>query len=28
VLWVAVPSTALCLISLAQGIWGQSPEDA
>jgi hypothetical protein len=27
-LWLAVPSTALCLISLAQGIWGQSPEDA
>lgn len=27
-MWLAVPSTALCLISLAQGIWGQSPEDA
>jgi hypothetical protein len=25
-LWLAVPSTALCLISLAQGIWAQSPE--
>ncbi len=27
-LWLAAPSTALCLISLMQGIWGQSPEDA
>ncbi len=27
-LWLAVPSTTLCLIGLAQGIWGQSPEDA
>jgi hypothetical protein len=27
-LWLAVPSTTLCLISLAQGIWGQSPENA
>ena len=27
-LWLAVPSTALCLISLVQGIWAQSPEDA
>jgi hypothetical protein len=27
-LWIAVPSAALCLISLVQGIWGQSPEDA
>jgi hypothetical protein len=27
-LWLAVPSTVLCLISLVQGIWGQSPEDA
>lgn len=27
-LWLAVPSTVLCLISLMQGIWGQPPEDA
>jgi hypothetical protein len=27
-LWLAVPSTALCLISIAQGIWGESPKDA
>jgi hypothetical protein len=27
-LWIAVPSTALCLISLVQGIWGRSPKDA
>jgi hypothetical protein len=27
-LWIAVPSTTLCLISLVQGIWGQSPKDA
>jgi hypothetical protein len=27
-LWIAVPSTALCLISLVQGIWAQSSEDA
>lgn len=27
-LWIAVPSTALCLISLVQGIWGQAPKDA
>lgn len=26
--WIAAPSTALSLISLAQGIWGQPPEDA
>jgi uncharacterized membrane protein len=26
--WLAVPCTALCLISLVQGIWAQSPEDA
>jgi hypothetical protein len=26
--WLAAPSTALCLIGLAQGIWGQPPEDA
>lgn len=26
-LWLAVPSTALSLIGLAQGVWGQSPED-
>jgi hypothetical protein len=26
--WLAVPSTALCLIGLAQGIWSQSPKDA
>lgn len=25
-LWLAVPSTALCLIGLVQGIWGQSPK--
>jgi len=25
-LWIAVPSTSLCLIGLAQGIWGQPPE--
>jgi len=25
--WIAVPTTVLCLISLVQGIWGQSPED-
>jgi hypothetical protein len=28
VLWIAVPSAALCLISLVQGIWAQSSEDA
>jgi hypothetical protein len=27
-LWLAVPSAVMCLISLVQGIWGQSPEDA
>lgn len=27
-LWLAVPSTALCLIGLAQGIWAQPPKDA
>jgi hypothetical protein len=27
-LWLAVPSTALCLIGLVQGIWAQSPEEA
>lgn len=27
-LWFAVPSTALCLIGLAQGTWGQPPTDA
>jgi hypothetical protein len=27
-LWIAVPSAALSLISLAQGIWAQSPKDA
>ena len=27
-LWLAVPSIALCLISLVQGIWAQLPEDA
>jgi uncharacterized membrane protein len=27
-LWIAVPSTALCVISLVQGVWGQSPNDA
>lgn len=27
-LWIAVPSAALCLIGLVQGIWGQLPEDA
>jgi hypothetical protein len=27
-LWIAVPSAALCLIGLAQGIWGQPPRDA
>ncbi|MGN6814677.1 MAG: hypothetical protein ACTHK3_01150 [Solirubrobacterales bacterium] len=27
-LWIAVPSTSLCLISLVQGIWSRSPEDA
>jgi hypothetical protein len=27
-LWLAVPSTVLCLISLAQGIWAQPREDA
>lgn len=26
-LWLAVPSATLCLIGLAQGIWGQSSED-
>ena len=26
--WLAAPCTALCLISLAQGIWGQSPRGA
>jgi hypothetical protein len=25
--WIAVPSTALCLISLVQGIWAQPSED-
>jgi hypothetical protein len=24
ILWIAVPSAALCLISLAQGIWGDT----
>lgn len=28
ILWIAVPSTTLCLIGLAQGIWGQPPRDA
>jgi hypothetical protein len=28
ILWLAVPSTALCLIGLVQGLWGQSPKDA
>ena len=27
-LWLAAPSTALCLIGLVQGIWGQPPQDA
>jgi hypothetical protein len=27
-LWLAIPSTALCLIGLVQGIWGQAQEDA
>ena len=27
-LWIAVPSTALCLISLVQGICAQSSEEA
>jgi hypothetical protein len=27
-LWLAIPSITLCLISLAQGIWSQSPKDA
>jgi hypothetical protein len=27
-LWLAAPSTALCLIGLVQGIWAQSPKDA
>jgi hypothetical protein len=26
-MWLAVPSTVLCLIGLVQGIWPQSPED-
>src|SRR3954463_13079350 len=26
--WLAAPSTALCLISLAQGIWAQPLKDA
>jgi hypothetical protein len=26
--WLAVPSTSLCLIGLAQGIWAQPPEAA
>jgi hypothetical protein len=25
--WLAAPSAALCLISLAQGIWAQPPKD-
>jgi hypothetical protein len=25
--WLAAPSTALCLIGLAQGIWAQPPKD-
>jgi len=25
--WLAAPSTALCLIGLAQGIWAQPPMD-
>ena len=28
VLWLVAPSTALCLIGLAQGIWAGSPRDA
>lgn len=28
ILWIAVPSTTLCLIGLVQGLWGQSPQDA
>jgi hypothetical protein len=28
ILWLATPSTSLCLIGLAQGIWGQSREAA
>lgn len=27
-LWIAVPSAALCLISLVQGVWGRSLDDA
>jgi hypothetical protein len=27
-LWLAVPCTALCLISLVQGIWARLPKDA